>query len=62
MDVVYSSHYHKNSPVPNWERSVLNQTRVLFFYPVDMHTPFLKIKEDIEFPKVITAKQLPGKA
>jgi hypothetical protein len=26
-----------------------------------MHTPSLKIEEDNEFPKVLTAKQLPGK-
>jgi hypothetical protein len=26
-----------------------------------MDTPSLKIKDDIEFPKVTTAKQLPGK-
>jgi hypothetical protein len=32
---------------------------VLCFHPVDMHTPSLKIEEDIEFPKVITAKQMP---
>jgi hypothetical protein len=34
----------------------------LCFHPVDMHTPSPKIKEDIEFPKMLTAKQLPGKA
>jgi hypothetical protein len=27
-----------------------------------MHTPSLKIEEGIEFPNVITIKQLPGKA
>jgi hypothetical protein len=27
-----------------------------------MHTPSLKIEEGIEFPKVITAKQLPEKS
>jgi hypothetical protein len=26
-----------------------------------MHTPSVKIKEDIELPKVITAKQMPEK-
>jgi hypothetical protein len=31
-------------------------------HPVDMHTPSLKIEEDIEFPKVITAKQVPKKS
>jgi hypothetical protein len=35
---------------------------VLCFHPVDIHTLSLKIKEDIEFPKVLTAKQLPEKA
>jgi hypothetical protein len=37
------------------------QTRlgVLCFHPVDIHTPSLKIEEDIKFPKVITAKQMP---
>jgi hypothetical protein len=34
---------------------------VLRFHPVDMNRPSLKIEEDIEFPKVITAKQMPGK-
>jgi hypothetical protein len=36
------------------------QTRlgVLCFHPVDMHTPSLKIEEDIDFPKLITAKQM----
>jgi hypothetical protein len=38
------------------------ELEVLCFHPVDMHTPSPKIKEDIEFPKVLTAKQLPGKA
>jgi hypothetical protein len=33
----------------------------LCFHPVDMHTPSHKIEEDIEFRKVITAKQMPGK-
>jgi hypothetical protein len=27
-----------------------------------MHTPSRKIEEDIEFPKVITAKQMPEKS
>jgi hypothetical protein len=34
--------------------------KVLCFHPVDMHTPSLKIREDIEFSKVITAKQVTG--
>jgi hypothetical protein len=34
---------------------------VLRFHPVGMHTPSHKIEEDIEFPKVITAKQMPEK-
>jgi hypothetical protein len=34
---------------------------VLCFHPVDMHTPSDKIEEDIKFPKVITAKQVPEK-
>jgi hypothetical protein len=33
----------------------------LFFHPVDMHIAYLKIEEDIEFLKMITAKQMPGK-
>jgi hypothetical protein len=33
----------------------------LYFHPADMHTPSHKIQEDIEFPKVLTAKQVPGK-
>jgi hypothetical protein len=38
------------------------ELEVLCFHLVDMYTPSLKIKGDIEFPKVIAAKQLPGKA
>ena len=34
---------------------------VLCFLPVDMHSPSPKIKADIEFSKVIIAKQMPGK-
>jgi hypothetical protein len=33
----------------------------LFFHQIDMHTPSYKIEEDIEFPKVITTKQISGK-
>jgi hypothetical protein len=33
----------------------------LCFHLVGMHTPSRKIEEDIEFPKVITAKQMPKK-
>jgi hypothetical protein len=33
----------------------------LCFHRVDIHTQSLKIKEDIEFSKVITAKQTSGK-
>jgi hypothetical protein len=30
---------------------------VLFFHPFDMQTSSPKIEEDIEFPKVLSAKQ-----
>jgi hypothetical protein len=33
----------------------------LCFHPADMHRPSRKIQEDIEFSKVLTAKQVPGK-
>jgi hypothetical protein len=39
----------------------LTELDVLCFHPVGMHTPSPQIKEDIQFPKVITAKQNPRK-
>jgi hypothetical protein len=38
------------------------ELEVLCFHPVDMHTPSPKIEEDNEFPIVLIAKQLLGKA
>jgi hypothetical protein len=29
----------------------------LCFHPIDLHTPSLKIKEDIEFPEVLNVKK-----
>jgi hypothetical protein len=37
------------------------ELEVLCFRPIDMHTPSLNIREGVEFLKVITAKQVPGK-
>jgi hypothetical protein len=38
-----------------------NGVKVLCFHPAGMHTPNQKVQEDIEFPKVLTAKPMPGK-
>jgi hypothetical protein len=37
------------------------ELEVLCLNPVDMYIPSIKIGEGIEFSKVITAKQVPGK-
>jgi hypothetical protein len=33
------------------------ELEVLCFHPIDLHTPSLKIKEDIEFPEVLNVKK-----
>jgi hypothetical protein len=52
-----------NSPPYQTGQGVFQtELEVLLFHPVDIHTPSPKMEKDIEFPKVLTTKQLLGKA
>jgi hypothetical protein len=49
-------------PELNFGRDVFHSDLQTLQYPQDdMHTPYLTNEEDSEFPKVLSAKQMPGK-
>jgi hypothetical protein len=51
----------RTPPYQTGQGVFITRLGLLCFHPVNMHTPSHKIEKDIEFPKVITAKQMPGK-